>query len=102
MQIHVKRSVVGREEDFSSETNNGSHFVKPSKPLVRKSKLVIVDLAGSERIHKSGAYYNLYLWVCNFLFSKIILNNILIFIISLWSQSSVCIKFFLSSYIGRK
>ncbi|KAJ4727102.1 Kinesin-like protein [Melia azedarach] len=55
LMIHVKRSVVGREEDFSSETNNGSHFVKPSKPLVRKSKLVIVDLAGSERIHKSGS-----------------------------------------------
>lgn len=56
MQIHVKRSVVGREENLSSEINHASHLIKPSKPLVRKSKLVVVDLAGSERIHKSGAY----------------------------------------------
>lgn len=58
VQIHVKRSVVGREEDLSNEVNNSSHLVKPSKPLVRKSKLVLVDLAGSERVHKSGAYVN--------------------------------------------
>lgn len=66
MQIHVKRSVVGREEDLSIEINSASHLVKPSKPLVRKSKLVLVDLAGSERIHKSGAYYNLCVSVCLF------------------------------------
>ncbi|KAH9788253.1 kinesin-like protein KIN-UB [Citrus sinensis] len=55
LMIHVKRSVVGREEDLSSEINHASHLIKPSKPLVRKSKLVVVDLAGSERIHKSGS-----------------------------------------------
>ncbi|KAH9788258.1 kinesin-like protein KIN-UB [Citrus sinensis] len=48
LMIHVKRSVVGREEDLSSEINHASHLIKPSKPLVRKSKLVVVDLAGSE------------------------------------------------------
>ncbi|XP_031269693.1 kinesin-like protein KIN-UB isoform X2 [Pistacia vera] len=55
LMIHVKRSVIGGDEALSSETNNGSHLVKPSKPLVRRSKLVIVDLAGSERVHKSGS-----------------------------------------------
>lgn len=55
-QIHVKRSVAGRESEdpVSSEIDNSSHLVKPDKPLVRKSKLVLVDLAGSERAHKSG------------------------------------------------
>ncbi|XP_044503476.1 kinesin-like protein KIN-UB isoform X2 [Mangifera indica] len=55
LMIHVKRSVGGRDESFSCETENASHWVKPSKPLVHKSKLVIVDLAGSERVHKSGS-----------------------------------------------
>lgn len=55
LMVHVKRSVVGREEDLSIEINSASPLVKPSKPLVRKSKLVLVDLAGSERIHKSGS-----------------------------------------------
>ncbi|KAK1558863.1 hypothetical protein Q3G72_007531 [Acer saccharum] len=55
LMIHVKRSVIGTEETLSSEIDNCSHLVKPSKPLVRKSKLVVVDLAGSERVHKSGS-----------------------------------------------
>lgn len=42
------------EDSVSNETDNSSHFVRPSKPLVRRSKLVLVDLAGSERVHKSG------------------------------------------------
>ena len=44
------------EDVVSTENNDASHLTKPSKPLVRKSKLVVVDLAGSERIHKSGIY----------------------------------------------
>lgn len=42
------------EDSVSNEMENSSHFVRPSKPLVRRSKLVLVDLAGSERVHKSG------------------------------------------------
>lgn len=53
LQVHVRRSVAG-EDALSSENGNMSHLVKPTRPLVRKSKLVVVDLAGSERIHKSG------------------------------------------------
>lgn len=56
VQVHVRRSVIGREEIISSENGDSSHLVKPFKPLVRKSKLVVVDLAGSERIQKSGVY----------------------------------------------
>lgn len=56
LMVNVKRSVVGREADNSSESDRPSHLVKPFKPsIVRKSKLVVVDLAGSERIHKSGS-----------------------------------------------
>lgn len=42
------------EDSVSNDADNSSHFVRPSKPLVRRSKLVLVDLAGSERVHKSG------------------------------------------------
>lgn len=55
LMVHVKRSVMGREDTISSENDEPSHLAKPFKPLVRKSKLVVVDLAGSERIHKSGS-----------------------------------------------
>ncbi|CAK7347934.1 unnamed protein product [Dovyalis caffra] len=55
LMVHVRRSFTGREDAVSSEIDNSSHFVKPSKPIVRKSKLVLVDLAGSERVHKSGS-----------------------------------------------
>ncbi|XP_021612547.1 kinesin-like protein KIN-UB isoform X2 [Manihot esculenta] len=55
LMVHVKRSVGGGDDAFSSETDSSSHLVKPMKPLVRKSKLVLVDLAGSERVHKSGS-----------------------------------------------
>ncbi|XP_007052030.2 PREDICTED: armadillo repeat-containing kinesin-like protein 2 isoform X1 [Theobroma cacao] len=55
LMVHVKRSVLGAEDAIPSEIDKSSHFVKPPKPLVRKSKLVLVDLAGSERIHKSGS-----------------------------------------------
>ena len=56
VQVQVKRSFTGQEDALSSEIDNSSHLVKPSKPIVRKSKLVLVDLAGSERVHKSGVY----------------------------------------------
>lgn len=56
VQVHVKRSVVGKEDNLSGESGEPSHLTKPLKPLVRKSKLVVVDLAGSERVHKSGLY----------------------------------------------
>ncbi|KAF3494445.1 hypothetical protein DY000_02058417 [Brassica cretica] len=55
LMVHVKRSVVEHEDSVSNDTDNSSHFVRPSKPLVRRSKLVLVDLAGSERVHKSGS-----------------------------------------------
>ncbi|KAL2337441.1 hypothetical protein Fmac_011887 [Flemingia macrophylla] len=55
LTVHVKRSVVDSEDVVSTENNDVSHLTKPSKPLVRKSKLVVVDLAGSERSHKSGS-----------------------------------------------
>ncbi|GAV75679.1 Kinesin domain-containing protein/Arm domain-containing protein [Cephalotus follicularis] len=55
LMIHVKGSVVGREDALLSEADYASNLVKPLKPLVRRSKLVLVDLAGSERIHKSGS-----------------------------------------------
>ncbi|KAJ6872671.1 kinesin-like protein KIN-UB isoform X3 [Populus alba x Populus x berolinensis] len=55
LMVHVKRSFPGREDALSSEIDNASHLVKPSKLIVRKSKLVLVDLAGSERVHKSGS-----------------------------------------------
>ncbi|XVF33480.1 hypothetical protein REPUB_Repub17cG0172100 [Reevesia pubescens] len=55
LMVHVKRSVLGAEDAILSETDKSSHFVKPPKPLVRKSKLVLVDLAGSERVQKSGS-----------------------------------------------
>ncbi|KAJ6686137.1 KINESIN-RELATED [Salix purpurea] len=55
LMVQVKRSFTGQEDALSSEIDNSSHLVKPSKPIVRKSKLVLVDLAGSERVHKSGS-----------------------------------------------
>ncbi|KAK8565889.1 hypothetical protein V6N13_020965 [Hibiscus sabdariffa] len=55
LMVHIKRSVLGEEVSIPSETDKSSHFVKPPKPLVRKSKLVLVDLAGSERVQKSGS-----------------------------------------------
>lgn len=70
MQVHVKRSVTEGDDIIPSENGDHSHLVKPSKPLVRKSKLVVVDLAGSERILKSGAYppYNLFQCYGTYLF----------------------------------
>ncbi|XP_027336337.1 kinesin-like protein KIN-UB [Abrus precatorius] len=55
LTVHIKRFAVDSEDIVSTENNDASHWTKPSKPLVRKSKLVVVDLAGSERIHKSGS-----------------------------------------------
>ncbi|XP_039069083.1 kinesin-like protein KIN-UB isoform X2 [Hibiscus syriacus] len=55
LMVHIKRSVLGEEASIPSETDKSSHFAKPPKPLVRKSKLVLVDLAGSERVQKSGS-----------------------------------------------
>lgn len=56
VQVNVKRCVMGSEDHVSIENGDSSHLTKPSRPLVRKSKLVVVDLAGSERIQKSGGY----------------------------------------------
>ncbi|XP_024176261.1 kinesin-like protein KIN-UB [Rosa chinensis] len=55
LMVNVKRCVMGSEDNVSSENGDPSHLTKPSRPLVRKSKLVVVDLAGSERIQKSGS-----------------------------------------------
>lgn len=56
VQVHIRRSVVGSEDHLSGENGETSHLMKPYRPMLRKSKLVVVDLAGSERIHKSGVY----------------------------------------------
>ncbi|XP_027352120.1 kinesin-like protein KIN-UB [Abrus precatorius] len=55
LMVHIKRSVMESEDIVSNQNGDASHLTKPSKPLVRKSKLVVVDLAGSERVHKSGS-----------------------------------------------
>ncbi|KAJ1413651.1 P-loop containing nucleoside triphosphate hydrolase [Sesbania bispinosa] len=55
LTVNVKRSVMENEDTVSTENDDASHLTRPSKPLIRKSKLVVVDLAGSERIHKSGS-----------------------------------------------
>lgn len=53
--MQIKRSVPGREADFSAETDHSSHLTTNYKPpMLRKGKLVLVDLAGSERVNKSG------------------------------------------------
>ncbi|KAK6804426.1 hypothetical protein RDI58_002210 [Solanum bulbocastanum] len=54
--VQIKRSVPGREADFSAETDHSSHLTTNYKPpMLRKGKLVLVDLAGSERVNKSGS-----------------------------------------------
>ncbi|CAN4125806.1 unnamed protein product [Withania somnifera] len=54
--VQIKRSVPGRETDFSAETDHSSHLTTNYKPpMLRKGKLVLVDLAGSERVNKSGS-----------------------------------------------
>ncbi|CAA2991492.1 kinesin-like protein KIN-UB isoform X1 [Olea europaea var. sylvestris] len=56
LMVHMKRSVLGGEDEFSTENENRSHSVGNFKPsILRKGKLVVVDLAGSERVHKSGS-----------------------------------------------
>ncbi|XP_060961713.1 kinesin-like protein KIN-UB [Cannabis sativa] len=55
LMVHVKRSVMGREDNHSIDNGELSCLSKSFKPLLQKSKLVVVDLAGSERIHKSGS-----------------------------------------------
>ncbi|KAG5117095.1 hypothetical protein JHK84_043208 [Glycine max] len=56
LTVHVKRFVVDCEDVVSTKNNDASHLTKPSKPIFRKSKLVVVDLARSEHIHKSEEY----------------------------------------------
>ncbi|KAK3036346.1 hypothetical protein RJ639_031753 [Escallonia herrerae] len=55
LMVHIKRSMSGRESDFSSENDTPHLSSTFNPPILRKGKLVIVDLAGSERIHKSGS-----------------------------------------------
>ncbi|KAK1376286.1 hypothetical protein POM88_032479 [Heracleum sosnowskyi] len=56
LMVHVKKSVLGKEADFSCNNDSSSHFGSNfNPPMLRKGKLVVVDLAGSERIHKSGS-----------------------------------------------
>lgn len=97
MQVHVKRSVIGREDIISSQNGDSSHLVKPSKPLVRKSKLVVVDLAGSERIHKSGVYptYDTFHSCSIFLF---VYTKFICSCFSKWGMAFVCIR---PSFISR-
>lgn len=56
LMVQVRRSVSGRETDYSTENDGSTRLVNGFKPpILRKGKLVVVDLAGSERIHKSGS-----------------------------------------------
>jgi kinesin family protein 5 len=56
LMVHIKKAVLGRDDDFSSQNHNNSHTGSNFKPsILRKGKLIVVDLAGSERIHKSGS-----------------------------------------------
>ncbi|KAL3517029.1 hypothetical protein ACH5RR_023931 [Cinchona calisaya] len=56
LMVQVRRSVFGRETEFTSEHDGSANGVNNFKPpIIRKGKLVVVDLAGSERIHKSGS-----------------------------------------------
>lgn len=49
LQVHVKRSVEGRDVAHSGENGNNSHMVKTLKPpIVRKAKLVVVDRSTSK------------------------------------------------------
>ena len=60
MQVHVKKSVLGREAAFPNENADPYDSVNNYKPpVIHTGKLVLVDLAGSERIHKSGAFHKL-------------------------------------------
>ncbi|KAL0464669.1 UNVERIFIED_CONTAM: Kinesin-like protein KIN-UB [Sesamum latifolium] len=55
VEVHIKRSVSGRDDEYPLETQNRSNLVGNLRPpMLRKGKLIVVDLAGSERIHKSG------------------------------------------------
>ncbi|CAK9154529.1 unnamed protein product [Ilex paraguariensis] len=56
LMVHVKRSILEREDDVSIDNGKASPLVNTLKPpMLRKGKLIVVDLAGSERIHKSGS-----------------------------------------------
>lgn len=59
VQINVRRSVLGNEEnDTSTIRKDGRSDLSSTHaiPTVRRSKLLIVDLAGSERLDKSGSF----------------------------------------------
>lgn len=59
IQINVRRSVLGTEENDTSTTGKdgrGDLSSNHAIPTVRRSKLLIVDLAGSERLDKSGSF----------------------------------------------
>lgn len=61
LQVHIKKSIKGKDSVLSSENGTVSHTAKSLKPpLVRKGKLVFVDLAGSERVDKSGKVFNIW------------------------------------------
>lgn len=65
IQVHVKRSVLGKDADYSSDNESSAHLSSSfNPPMLRKGKLVVVDLAGSERIHKSGTYHNMNIHFC--------------------------------------
>ncbi|EPS63032.1 hypothetical protein M569_11754 [Genlisea aurea] len=56
LMVHVKRSILCQDDDYSLENGERSNLGRNlAPPIIRKSKLIVVDLAGSERIHKSGS-----------------------------------------------
>lgn len=70
LQVHVKRSVKGKDSALPSENGSTSNVLKTLKPpIVRKGKLVVVDLAGSERIDKSGMFHKQCILFISFCFS---------------------------------
>ncbi|CAN1236588.1 Kinesin-like protein KIN-UB [Linum grandiflorum] len=49
------RIAANTKLNTESSRSHAILMVKPTRPLIRRSKLVLVDLAGSERVHKSGS-----------------------------------------------
>lgn len=61
LQVHIKKSIKGKDSVLPSENGTVSHTAKLLKPpIVRKGKLIFVDLAGSERIDKSGNCFSIW------------------------------------------
>lgn len=69
LQVHVKRSVKGKDSALPSENGSTSNVLKTLKPpIVRKGKLVVVDLAGSNRMTSQVCFTNNVYYLYHFVF----------------------------------